>query len=779
MMTLGHYRIAGALGKGTLTNVYRGTDSSGGRAVAVKVLRTDLPPELRQGAREHFLREARAAARLQHPHIAALYDIGDQGDAAFIAMELLEGRSLERILRDPDRLPFPRIGEIIAQLADALDYAHGLGIVHRDVRPANIFISPSGEAKLTDFGLAYTPPTKDAQPLTARSAAKYCSPQQALKQPLDPSTDIFSLGVVLYEMLARRTPFDLPDETKVLALKVRIAREPYQPAKQIDATIPAGFDRVLARALAKLPKDRYARACDMADALRAMGLAPLATPVEPDTTPPGPATAQPVRPAAPIKVPIPPASRPAAPAKPPPVAQAQPSAADATLPLTKPPAPARPAASAPAGAQAQPSPADLTQPLTKPPAPARPAASAPAGAQAQPSPADLTQPLTKPPAPAQPAVGAPAVAQGQASLADVTQPLSNTPAPAPAQASPADVTQPLSNTPAPAPAQANPADVTQPLANPPAPAQSASQAQEFGAGMDLLGDLDAFSRTLDEQAQAIAQEAEEESRLKLQEAQRRADEEAKRLAGEAPVPELPASASAPPEAAGDVPRSAVLEMLKRQGAARPGQGQATRAQTKARIDGTLRAALKYLSELAAGVNSASPALERPYELIYLAKSPPMTLAEAFTDLRTRKVDGDNLCDFVFLKFRAAYTSPARAEVTATDMELCKRMLDAAHAPFEVQVLKKNDFGQPTQVAYVLNAAIPCEITLRGNYEAGAIAVEILNVGRFGKVEAQLALDQLGDGLLDEIGKFILGAPNGFAHLVLPGVRPPQPAAGGR
>jgi len=295
--------------------------------------------------------------------------------------------------------------------------------------------------------------------------------------------------------------------------------------------------------------------------------------------------------------------------------------------------------------------------------------------------------------------------------------------------------------------------------------------------MDLLGDLDAFSRTLDEQAQAIAQAAEEENRLKLQEAQRRADEEAKRLAGEATVPQPPASASAPLEAAGDVPRSAVLEMLKRQGAARPVQGQTSRAQTKARIDGTLRAALKYLSELAAGVNSASPALERPYELIYLARPPAMTLAEAFTDLRTTKVDGDSLCDFVFLKFRASYASPARAEVTATDMELCKRMLDAAHAPFEVQVLKKNDFGQPTHVAYVLNDAIPCEITLRGNYDAGTIAVEILNVGRFGKTNAQLPLEQFNDSLLDEIGKFILGAPNGFAHLVLPGVRPAQAAPG--
>ena len=168
--SLGLYRLGTELGRGTLTAVFRATDTALGRAVAVKVLRPDLPQDLRQGAREHFLREARAAVRLRHPHITAVYEAGEQGEAAYAAMELVEGRSLEAVLRDADRLPFPRIGAIVAQIADALDYAHGLGIVHRDIRPANIFVTAAGEAKLADFGLAYAPVAKDGQPLTARSA---------------------------------------------------------------------------------------------------------------------------------------------------------------------------------------------------------------------------------------------------------------------------------------------------------------------------------------------------------------------------------------------------------------------------------------------------------------------------------------------------------------------------------------------------------------------------------------------------------------------------------
>jgi hypothetical protein len=284
--------------------------------------------------------------------------------------------------------------------------------------------------------------------------------------------------------------------------------------------------------------------------------------------------------------------------------------------------------------------------------------------------------------------------------------------------------------------------------------------------MDLLGDLDAFSRMLDEQEKAMEQAAEEERRVKTEEAQRLADAEALRLAPEQAETQPPASGGAPSEPGVDLSRSSVLAMLKRQSAARPAEDRAaSRAQMKARIDRTLRAAMKYFAELAAGVNGASPTLERPYELLYLPKPPPMTLAEAFADSRNRKVDGDDLCDVVYLKYRASYAPAARVEVSATDMELCKRLLDGARAPFELQVLKKNDFGQPTQVAYVLNAPIPCEIVLRANYDAGAVAVELLNVGRFGKASGQLALDQLTDSLLDEIGKFILGAPNKFAGLV--------------
>jgi hypothetical protein len=286
--------------------------------------------------------------------------------------------------------------------------------------------------------------------------------------------------------------------------------------------------------------------------------------------------------------------------------------------------------------------------------------------------------------------------------------------------------------------------------------------------MDVLGDLDAFSRTLDEQAQALQQAAEEEERIKALEAQRSAEAEAQRRAHEeAELPSL-ASSGKSPDTTADLSRSAVLATLKRQSAARPAEGQgANRELTRSRIDRMLRAAMKYLSEIAVGVNGASPTLERPYELLYLPKPPPMSITEAFTDLRSRRVEGEEVCDFVFLKFRASYSPPARVEVAATDLELCKRLLDTGRVPFETQVLKKNDFGQPTHAAYVLGEAIPCEIFLRANYDNATVAVELLNIGRFGKATGQIALDQLTNSLLDEIGKFILGAPNAFGKLVKP------------
>jgi len=206
--------------------------------------------------------------RLSHPNIVTIFDVGQEGETAYIAMELLQGRSLHQMLKDPQRIPFHTAADITAQVADALEHAHKFSIVHRDVKPANVVVAPSGRAKLTDFGVAFIPASNVTQTGSALGSPRYMAPEQVLGQPIDSRADLFSLGVVLYELLTKRTPFEWPGDTTVFALMQRIAGEPHPPLRQIDPQIPEGFDRIMDRALAKRPQERYQRAVEMAGDLR-------------------------------------------------------------------------------------------------------------------------------------------------------------------------------------------------------------------------------------------------------------------------------------------------------------------------------------------------------------------------------------------------------------------------------------------------------------------------------------------------------------------------------
>ena len=248
--------------------VYRAVDPIIEREVALKTLLTELPEDVVDEVRVRFLREARSAGRLSHPNIVTIFDVGQEGGAAYIAMELLEGPSLHQMLKERQRIPFHTAADIIAQVADALHHAHQFSIVHRDVKPANVVVAPSGRAKLTDFGVAYVPASDVTQTGSALGSPRYMAPEQVLGQPFDARADIFSLGVVLYELLTRRTPFEWPGDTTVFALMQRIAGEPHPPLRQIDPQIPAGFDRIMDRALAKRPQDRYQTAAEFASDLR-------------------------------------------------------------------------------------------------------------------------------------------------------------------------------------------------------------------------------------------------------------------------------------------------------------------------------------------------------------------------------------------------------------------------------------------------------------------------------------------------------------------------------
>src|SRR5438067_154519 len=265
---LGRYRIVAELGRGAMGAVYRAVDPLIEREVAIKTLLDDLPAEIVEEVRERFLREARSAGRLNHPNIVTIYDVGEDAGVAYIAMELLEGRSLQQMLRSQPRLPHATAGDIAAQVADALDHAQHYRIVHRDIKPANVMVAGSGRCKLTDFGIAYVPTSSMTQTGAALGSPKYMSPEQVAGITVDGRADLFSLGVVLYEMLTGRNPFVRDADTTPLPVMHRISVEPHAPLRSLDPAIPEVFDRILRRALAKKPQDRYARAGEMADELR-------------------------------------------------------------------------------------------------------------------------------------------------------------------------------------------------------------------------------------------------------------------------------------------------------------------------------------------------------------------------------------------------------------------------------------------------------------------------------------------------------------------------------
>jgi serine/threonine protein kinase len=264
----GRYVIVSELGRGAMGAVHRAVDPLIERDVAIKTLLPNLPPEIMGEVRERFLREARSAGRLNHPNIVTIYDVGEQDGVAYIAMELLEGKSLQQILRETPRLPMATVADLVAQVADGLDLAQRFKITHRDIKPANIMVSADWRAKITDFGVAHVASSSMTQTGSALGSPKYMSPEAVTGQPVDPRSDIFSLGVLLYEMLVRRTPFERAGDNTVFAVMHRIAGEPHPAVSQIDPQIPAAFNTILDRALAKSPDKRYQRAGELANDLR-------------------------------------------------------------------------------------------------------------------------------------------------------------------------------------------------------------------------------------------------------------------------------------------------------------------------------------------------------------------------------------------------------------------------------------------------------------------------------------------------------------------------------
>ncbi len=263
-MTLGQYRILEKIGHGGMGTVYKGYDTALDRYVAIKVLAPHLVWE--QGLVDRFLREARTAAHLKHPHIVTIYNVGKQDGIYYFVMEYLPGRTLAEVIRQEGALPLQRVARIAEQIASALDYAHAQGLVHRDVKPGNILIGPGDQATLTDFGIV--------KALTGTSLTRtgifigtpeYVSPEQARGQDVDPRSDIYSLGVVCYEMLTGRVPF-VGDTLAVLHAH---GYDPPPPLRSLNPWAPAALEPVIGQALAKDPAQRYGTAGELVAALKA------------------------------------------------------------------------------------------------------------------------------------------------------------------------------------------------------------------------------------------------------------------------------------------------------------------------------------------------------------------------------------------------------------------------------------------------------------------------------------------------------------------------------
>jgi serine/threonine-protein kinase len=297
----GRYALGELLGRGGMAEVRKGTDTRLGRVVAIKRLRTDLASDLTFQAR--FRREAQSAASLNHPAIVAVYDTGEEpaSDGSgisqpYIVMEYVAGRTLRDILREGRKILPERALEITSGVLSALDYSHRAGIIHRDIKPGNVMLTPSGDVKVMDFGIARA--ISDASSTMTQTAAvvgtaQYLSPEQARGEPVDSRSDVYSAGCLLYELLTGRPPFigDSP-----VAVAYQHVREQAPPPSDHDTELPPEIDAIVMKSLAKRVEDRYQSAGAMRNDIERylaghpVHVTPPPLPVEAPTTVTNPTT---------------------------------------------------------------------------------------------------------------------------------------------------------------------------------------------------------------------------------------------------------------------------------------------------------------------------------------------------------------------------------------------------------------------------------------------------------------------------------------------------------
>lgn len=268
--SLGRYRIDRAIGRGSMGAVFLGLDPLLGRQVAIKTMALGQEfagAELVE-AKQRFFREAETAGRLQHRDIVTIYDVGEEQELAYIAMEFLKGHDLQRHTVAAQLLPVPVVLRIGARVADALAYAHSQGVIHRDVKPANVMLHlPSGAVKVTDFGIARVTDASRTRTGMVLGTPSFMSPEHLSGQRVDGRTDLYSLGVMLFQLLTGQLPFQADSMAKLM---FRIANDEASDVRTLRPDLPEALARVLARALAKAPSARQADGAQMAAELRAV-----------------------------------------------------------------------------------------------------------------------------------------------------------------------------------------------------------------------------------------------------------------------------------------------------------------------------------------------------------------------------------------------------------------------------------------------------------------------------------------------------------------------------
>ncbi len=287
-MQYGRYRIVKELGKGSMGVVYQAHDPQIDRSVALKVLRPDRVTS--ETFRHRFLKEARAVGRLSHPNIVVVYDIGEDHGTVYISMEFLEGKPLSDLVQQ-ERFAEAEAVEVGIQVADALDYAHRKGIVHRDIKPSNIIIQPDGQVKITDFGIAHIDDPEATQQTQAGEilgTPAYMSPEQVLGQQVDGRSDLFSLGVILYELSVGHRPFR--GETLATIFRAITNENPAEPARE-NPLVSATLSQTIMKCLEKTPDGRYPSGKELTEALKScrqgLGGDRDAAPTQPERPKPG------------------------------------------------------------------------------------------------------------------------------------------------------------------------------------------------------------------------------------------------------------------------------------------------------------------------------------------------------------------------------------------------------------------------------------------------------------------------------------------------------------